>query len=431
MDCLHATNKRKAPEASAGGTLKTTSAAADQGASLAIEGDETAAFAFAVSRADISTQRFPSGYDAVATGDVCVPCAPSSADDDLASALQRAVAGSGTTALSMHALMRHMTTPHGSDPDDATHAMATALRATLTRIAELENERDAVIAAPPPLHQLHALPAAARRGPPPAVAAAAAHLGMDGGAGPEGALYAHDDHVASAVAVAVAVAVAGQLTSVGLTCAHASGCERPPHRRGLCEVHAGLLKASASTCRAFGCGAKHVGQHLCAAHGGVRTCAAEGCDVLRDTSKNYCAAHVPVVMCAAEGCPHRAKTIGANGCVCDYETHPLLTLFFVWTVLTRRPFCGIRRGRAASGVCEHHRDHAASGGQGAGPGDAMLTKRCDFEGCVKGAYMGRSFCRAHGGGKRCTTDACVKLDAGGGHCVSHGGGKRCTVSEPT
>ena len=52
-------------------------------------------------------------------------------------------------------------------------------------------------------------------------------------------------------------------------------------------------------------------------------------------------------------------------------------------------------------------------------------KKCQTEGCNKGAQRG-GFCRAHGGGSKCTFPGCTKVDAGGGKCRAHGGGRRCT-----
>lgn len=58
-------------------------------------------------------------------------------------------------------------------------------------------------------------------------------------------------------------------------------------------------------------------------------------------------------------------------------------------------------------------------------------KRCTFEGCTKGAEGSTPFCKGHGGGKRCAFDGggvCPKSVHGGTlFCVAHGGGKRCAV----
>jgi hypothetical protein len=53
-------------------------------------------------------------------------------------------------------------------------------------------------------------------------------------------------------------------------------------------------------------------------------------------------------------------------------------------------------------------------------------KRCQQEGCGKSAQGKTNFCIAHGGGKRCQQEGC-KLGAIGktNFCIAHGGGKRC------
>lgn len=60
-------------------------------------------------------------------------------------------------------------------------------------------------------------------------------------------------------------------------------------------------------------------------------------------------------------------------------------------------------------------------------------KRCTFLGCTKGAEGSTNFCKGHGGGKRCTFEGgCTKSVHGGTlFCVNHGGGKRCAVAECT
>ncbi|CAI8617877.1 unnamed protein product [Vicia faba] len=59
-------------------------------------------------------------------------------------------------------------------------------------------------------------------------------------------------------------------------------------------------------------------------------------------------------------------------------------------------------------------------------------KRCSFAGCTKGAEGSTPLCKAHGGGKRCLFNGggiCPKSVHGGtSFCVAHGGGKRCAVS---
>jgi hypothetical protein len=55
-------------------------------------------------------------------------------------------------------------------------------------------------------------------------------------------------------------------------------------------------------------------------------------------------------------------------------------------------------------------------------------RRCQEEGCAKGALAGGTLhCFAHGGGRRCHHEGCSKWAQGGGtpYCVAHGGGKRC------
>ncbi|KAI9121078.1 hypothetical protein K1719_008111 [Acacia pycnantha] len=58
-------------------------------------------------------------------------------------------------------------------------------------------------------------------------------------------------------------------------------------------------------------------------------------------------------------------------------------------------------------------------------------KRCSFAGCTKGAEGSTPLCKAHGGGKRCLFNGgglCPKSVHGGtDFCVAHGGGKRCAV----
>lgn len=58
-------------------------------------------------------------------------------------------------------------------------------------------------------------------------------------------------------------------------------------------------------------------------------------------------------------------------------------------------------------------------------------RRCSKEGCSKLSQGGKSFCKAHGGGRRCQKEGCRKLDQGGGFCKGHGGGRRCTVANCT
>jgi hypothetical protein len=53
-------------------------------------------------------------------------------------------------------------------------------------------------------------------------------------------------------------------------------------------------------------------------------------------------------------------------------------------------------------------------------------KRCQQDGCLKSAQGDTGFCKAHGGGKRCQEEGCTKSARGDtGFCVAHGGGRRC------
>ena len=53
-------------------------------------------------------------------------------------------------------------------------------------------------------------------------------------------------------------------------------------------------------------------------------------------------------------------------------------------------------------------------------------KKCQEDGCNKGAVGATDFCSAHGGGKRCQEDGCNKGAVGAtDFCSAHGGGKRC------
>ena len=53
-------------------------------------------------------------------------------------------------------------------------------------------------------------------------------------------------------------------------------------------------------------------------------------------------------------------------------------------------------------------------------------KRCQSEGCKKGAVGATDFCIEHGGGKRCQSEGCKKSAIGAtDFCTGHGGGKRC------
>jgi hypothetical protein len=54
-------------------------------------------------------------------------------------------------------------------------------------------------------------------------------------------------------------------------------------------------------------------------------------------------------------------------------------------------------------------------------------KRCQHEGCLKSALGDTQYCSAHGGGRRCQHEGCSKAAQTGGtpHCRAHGGGRRC------
>lgn len=66
---------------------------------------------------------------------------------------------------------------------------------------------------------------------------------------------------------------------------------------------------------------------------------------------------------------------------------------------------------------------------GAGP----AGRRCNAEGCAKGAVSTSNWCKAHGGGARCSYPECTKAaaDSTSALCVAHGGGYRCTEQECT
>ena len=89
------------------------------------------------------------------------------------------------------------------------------------------------------------------------------------------------------------------------------------------------------------------------------------------------------------------------------------------------------------------------------PPSRRITQLCEFDGCVKKATSGHSFCllqgaarkcehegcskiartggppfcKAHGGGRRCQDPGCDKSAASGGSpfCAAHGGGRRCSI----
>jgi hypothetical protein len=74
---------------------------------------------------------------------------------------------------------------------------------------------------------------------------------------------------------------------------------------------------------------------------------------------------------------------------------------------------------------------------GAGP----AGRRCNAEGCAKGAVSTSNWCKAHGGGARCSYPECTKAAADstctryvrgpGLPCTAHGGPKRQPVLPPT
>ncbi|KAL7157209.1 hypothetical protein ABFS83_02G062200 [Erythranthe nasuta] len=70
----------------------------------------------------------------------------------------------------------------------------------------------------------------------------------------------------------------------------------------------------------------------------------------------------------------------------------------------------VKGARGATGLCIGH-----GGGQ-----------RCQKPGCSKGAESRTAYCKAHGGGRRCEELGCTKSAEGKtDHCIAHGGGKRC------
>ncbi|KAK9069543.1 hypothetical protein SSX86_011447 [Deinandra increscens subsp. villosa] len=74
-------------------------------------------------------------------------------------------------------------------------------------------------------------------------------------------------------------------------------------------------------------------------------------------------------------------------------------------------FDGCTKGaRGATGLCIGH-----GGGQ-----------RCQKPGCNKGAESRTAYCKAHGGGRRCQHLGCTKSAEGRTEfCIAHGGGRRC------
>lgn len=73
----------------------------------------------------------------------------------------------------------------------------------------------------------------------------------------------------------------------------------------------------------------------------------------------------------------------------------------------------IKGARGATGLCIGH-----GGGQ-----------RCQKPGCSKGAESRTAYCKAHGGGRRCQQLGCTKSAEGKtDYCIAHGGGRRCGFS---
>ncbi|XP_047983681.1 loricrin-like [Salvia hispanica] len=73
----------------------------------------------------------------------------------------------------------------------------------------------------------------------------------------------------------------------------------------------------------------------------------------------------------------------------------------------------IKGARGTTGLCIGH-----GGGH-----------RCQKPGCNKGAESRTAFCKAHGGGRRCHQLGCTKSAEGKtDHCIAHGGGRRCGFS---
>jgi hypothetical protein len=65
----------------------------------------------------------------------------------------------------------------------------------------------------------------------------------------------------------------------------------------------------------------------------------------------------------------------------------------------------------------------------------MGRRQCQLKGCTKLAAVtrGTPHCIAHGGGKRCQEEDCIKSALGDTeHCVAHGGGNgaKRTASSP-
>ncbi|KAK4803260.1 hypothetical protein SAY86_001463 [Trapa natans] len=99
---------------------------------------------------------------------------------------------------------------------------------------------------------------------------------------------------------------------------------------------------------------------------------------------------------------------------------------------------GCNKGaRGASGRCISHgggrrcqRPGCSKGAEGRTPYCKAHGggRRCEHLGCTKSAEGRTYFCIAHGGGRRCDREGCTKAARGkSGRCIRHGGGKRCQM----
>ncbi|XP_022760850.1 uncharacterized protein LOC111307008 isoform X3 [Durio zibethinus] len=96
--------------------------------------------------------------------------------------------------------------------------------------------------------------------------------------------------------------------------------------------------------------------------------------------------------------------------------------------------CG-KGARGASGRCISHGGGRRCQKPGCHKGAEGRTvyckahgggRRCEFLGCTKSAEGRTDFCIAHGGGRRCSHAGCTRAARGkSGLCIRHGGGKRC------
>lgn len=101
-------------------------------------------------------------------------------------------------------------------------------------------------------------------------------------------------------------------------------------------------------------------------------------------------------------------------------------------------FNGCEKGaRGASGLCIGHgggrRCQKSDCKKGAEGRTAYCKshgggRRCEYLGCTKSAEGHTDYCIAHGGGRRCSHEACTRAARGkSGLCIRHGGGKRCQM----